>query len=130
MRFEVLAAFAVGALLPILETARRGLAYWTVNVSTMLEDYVAGGLLLAGAFAATRSKAYALPLLLAGWGYVTGMMGSSLWYQVEDTVRGVTREPRNAVVLGFKAALWATCVISLVSCVRRATPKPGQREPS
>jgi hypothetical protein len=45
MRFEVTAAFAMGVMLPVLETARRGISHWTVNFTTMFEDYLAGALL-------------------------------------------------------------------------------------
>ncbi|HKG59299.1 MAG TPA: hypothetical protein VKB05_05925 [Pyrinomonadaceae bacterium] len=41
MRFEVVAALVIGILLPVLETARRGISHWTVNFTTMFEDYLA-----------------------------------------------------------------------------------------
>ncbi len=126
MRFEVVSAFVVGASLPILETARRGLGHWAVNFTTMFEDFVAGGLLLVGAFASTRSKSYALPLLLAGWAYVTGMMGGSFWDQVESTIRGVDLEPNNSAVVAFKLILWGICVISLVCSYRHALAERGR----
>ena len=120
MRFEVIGAFVVGALLPILETLRRGLGHWTVNFTTMFEDYVAGALLLVGGCASIRSKSYAPLLLLVAWAYVTGMMGGSLWDQLESTIRGVDLEPFNSTVVVFKLVLWSTCVMSLVSSYRHA----------
>lgn len=48
MRFEVIAAFTIGVLLPVPETYRRGVGYWGVEFTTMFEDYVAGALLLVG----------------------------------------------------------------------------------
>ena len=42
MRFEIVAAFIIGALLPVMETLRRGVSHWLVNATTMFEDYVAG----------------------------------------------------------------------------------------
>ena len=54
MRFEITAAIVMGVLLPILETARRGISHWTINFTTMFEDYVAGTLLLIGGWAAYR----------------------------------------------------------------------------
>ena len=120
MRFEVVTAFIVGSLLPVLETMRRGIDHWAVSFSTMFEDYVAGGLLLVGAIVSVRSKTYALPLLLASWAYATGMMSSSFWYQLESTIRGVGLETNNSTVLGFKAVLWGTCVMSVACCIRRS----------
>lgn len=120
MRFQVAAAFVVGALLPILETVRRGFAHWTVEFTTMFEDYVAGALLLVAGLAAARGKPFAPLLLVTAWAYVTGMMSSSFWDQLEITVRGVDLEPYNAFVLTFKLLLWSTCVSSLVLSFRDA----------
>jgi len=119
MRFEVISAFVIGGLLPTLETIRRGLDHWTVNFTTMFEDHVGGGLLLVAGLASARFKPYAPLLLLTAWAYVTGMMGSSFWDQLESTIRGVDLEPNNPVVLAFKLVLWGTCVISLILSFRR-----------
>ena len=56
MRFEVIAAFVVGVLLPVMETGRRGIGHWAVEFTTMFEDYVAGALLLLGAWATVRAR--------------------------------------------------------------------------
>ena len=55
-------------LLPVLETYRRGFGHWRVEFSSMFEDYLAGALLLAGAWAAYRRHVSQGPILLAGWG--------------------------------------------------------------
>lgn len=131
MRFEVCAAFVVGVFLPVLETIRRGFAYWTVNVTTMLEDYVAGGLLLVAGFLAVRARPSASLCLVTAWAYVTGMMTSSFWYQLEAGCRGVDLEPLGSTVLVFKILLWSTCVVSLVRSLRRvaaASPRPSAKE--
>src|ERR1051325_8569114 len=99
MRFEVISALVVGTLLPILETIRRGFGHWAVNVTTMLEDYLAGGLLLLAGVLALRAKPSAPRLMVVAWAYVTGMMSSSLFDQVEGTLRGTDLEPRTSVVL-------------------------------
>ena len=119
MRFEIVAAFIMGALLPLLETLRRGISHWLVNSTTMLEDYVAGLLLLEAAWASAANRRYALSLLVVAWAYVTGMMGGSFWYQLEFTLRGEAVEANNAVVLIVKCLLWSTCVVSLVLSFRR-----------
>jgi hypothetical protein len=97
VRFAVVSGFIVGVLLPVLETIRRGPGYWAVNFTTMFEDYVAGAFLVVAAYSFARTRAYALPLLLAGWAYVTGMMNSSFWYELEVTIRGVDLEANNAI---------------------------------
>jgi uncharacterized membrane protein len=120
MRFEVIAAFAIGLLLPGLETLRRGMGEWAVDFTTMFEDYVAGCLLLIGAWAVLRKRYWGPLFLLVAWSYVTGMMSSSVWYQLEETVRATVTEPH--VVLVIKFLLWATCVSALVSSFRYILP--------
>ena len=56
MRFEGRAALVIGVLLPVLESYRRGLGHWRVEFTTMFEDYLAGALLIVGAWAAARNR--------------------------------------------------------------------------
>ena len=114
MRFEVVAAFAIGLLLPILETARRGLGHWSINTTTMLEDYLGGGVLLLAGYCANRRTSVGGRLLLSAWAGVSGMLTLSLIRQIEVTLREEDLEPNNGGVLVIKLALWATCVIALV----------------
>lgn len=120
MRFEVIAAFVVGAMLPVLETCRRGIRYWSVDFTTMFEDYVAGALLLIGAWAAYRKRSWGLIFLVLAWAYFTGLMSSSFWSQLEETLRQAASEPSNPLVLIVKFLLWATCVAALVCSFRTA----------
>ena len=120
MRFEIVAAFAIGVLLPLLETCRRGLSEWSVNVTTMFEDYFAGALLLIGGWASYRARPFGAMFLVLAWAYVAGMMGGSFWGQVEETLRGTSTEPNNLLVVGFKGLLWSASVLSLVFSFRRA----------
>ena len=119
MRFEVVTAFLIGALLPVLETLRRGVDHWLLNFTTMFEDYLAGLLLLVAGWAFVAHRGVAPALLVLGWAYVTGMMGGSFWGQLEFTLRGETLEARNTLVVLVKGMLWSTCVLSLVLSFRR-----------
>jgi len=121
MRFEVFAAFALGILLPTLETCRRGIAYWSVDFTTMFEDYVAGALLLIGAWAAYRRRVWGATFLVLAWAYLAGLLGSSFWSQLEETLRHTASEPNNLLVVVFKFFLWATTVVSLALSFRSAT---------
>ncbi len=114
MRFEVTAAFAIGALLPVLETCRRGIGYWGVEFTTMFEDYVAGALLLVGGWASYRARPWSGTFLVLAWGYVAGLMGSSFWSQLEETLRGTASEPENLSVVAAKSLLWGISVVSLI----------------
>src|SRR5829696_1029886 len=120
MRFEIIAAFAIGVLLPVLETARRGISHWTINFTTMFEDYVAGALLLIGGWASYRGRPWGATFLVLAWGYIAGLMGSSFWSQLEETLRHTASEPYNLLVVIVKFLLWATCVASLVLSFRGA----------
>ena len=120
MRFEVIAAFVMGILLPVLETARRGIGYWAVDFTTMFEDYVAGALLLVGAWATYRRRVWGPIFLVAAWGYLSGLVSSSFWGQLEETLRQTASEPHNLLVIVVKFLLWVTCVVALVLAFRRA----------
>ena len=120
MRFEVIAAFVVGALLPVLETARRGFSHWAVDFTTMFEDYLGGALLLFGAWAAYRAKSWSATFLVLAWASVSGSMTTSFISQLEDTIRQTVAEPNNAVVVSVKFLLWVTCVTALVLSFRGA----------
>ena len=121
MRFEVIAAFVIGILLPVLETGRRGISHWLVNFTTMFEDYLAGALLLVGGWAAYRSKAWGAVFLVLAWAYFSGQLTSSFLGQLEETLRHTASEPGNTLVLIVKFLLWTVCVVSLVLSFRTAT---------
>ena len=123
MRFEIAAAFVIGALLPVLETARRGISHWTINFTTMFEDYLGGAVLLIGAWAAYRAKSWGPLFLTVAWASFAGIMNSSFLAQVEETIRQTADEPNNLVVVVVKSLLWTVCMISLVLSFRRALPR-------
>lgn len=120
MRFEIIAAFVIGVLLPVLETARRGIGHWAINFTTMFEDYLGGTLLLIGAWAAYRAKRWGAMFLALAWGSISGLMTTSFIAQVEATVRGTATEPHNLVVVLVKFLLWTICVVSVVLSFRSA----------
>ena len=120
MRFEVIAALVLGVMLPVLETCRRGIQYWSVDFTTMFEDYVAGVLLLIGGWAAYRKRPWGPIFLVLAWAYFTGLMSSSFWSQLEETLRQTSSEPNNSGVVIVKFLLWATCIASLVLSFQNA----------
>lgn len=128
MRFEVAAAFVIGILLPILETVRRGIGHWAVEFTTMFEDYVAGALLLVAAWASYRERSWGSIFLVLAWGYFSGLMSSSFWWQLEELYRQIPSEPNmtvavevnTMVVIVVKFLLWSTAILSLVLSFRSA----------
>ena len=126
MRFEVIAAFVLGALLPVLETVRRGITHWAVNFTTMFEDYVGGAVLLIGAWAVYRAKSWGALFLALAWGSISGLMTSSFVAQLEATLRQTATEPHNLVVLIVKFLLWTVAIVSLVLSFRSAIRNSAQ----
>ncbi len=129
MAFEVSAAFVLGMLLPILETCRRGFNHWLVDSTTMLEDYLAGLLLLFAAVISVRGKRNAPLWLVFAWGSVTGMMSVSFLDQLEWTLRGTELEPQNGLVLFVKFLLLSTCILSVVLSFKHAEKLGAMPEP-
>ncbi len=121
MRFEIAAAFAMGALVPVLETVRRGFGHWAINFTTMFEDYAGGALMLIGAWAAYSRKPWGPTFLVLAWGAYCGLVTSSFLAQLEGTLRGAADEPHNLVVVFVKFLLWAVGVVSLILSFRAAT---------
>ena len=126
MRFEVIAAFVIGVLLPLLETGRRGISHWAVDFTTMFEDYLAGALLLVGGWAAYRAKSWGALFLVLAWAYFAGLITSSFLGQVEETLRQTASEPSNSLVVVVKFLLWSICVVSLVLSFRTALRAPAR----
>ena len=118
VRFNVIAAIAIGILLPTLETIRRGLSFWFVNFTTMFEDYLAGAALLTCAFGALRGARWAPLSLLVVWSGVTFMMLLSTVSQVERHFWGVEPEPRSGIVLVAKLLLLLVCSVALIQSSR------------
>jgi hypothetical protein len=129
MRYGVKAAVIMGILLPALETYRRGISTWRINFTTMFEDYWAGLLLLACAWAVARRRPTGTLLLLASWGAVTGMILIATVGQIETTLRGTDLEARNTQVLVAKLLLLAFSTSGLVSTLRDAARRmtPDER---
>ena len=96
------------------------MSHWGVEFTTMFEDYVAGVLLLIGGWASYRGRPWGGLFLVLAWAYVAGLMGSSFWSQLEETLRQTASEPNNLVVVAVKFLLWSTCVVALVLTFRRA----------
>lgn len=130
MRFEVVAAFAIGILLPVLETVRRGISHWAVDFTTMFEDYLGGALLLIAAFAALRRRVWSGKFLILAWAAVSGVMTTSFISQLEDTIKGAATEPNNLIVVIVKFLLWSVAVTSLLLSFRSAQPKGTVRRQS
>lgn len=105
-RFAIVSAALLGVLFPLLETLRRGLGTWLTKPVTMLEDYVAGGLLLWAVAALAQRRPSGWVVMLAAAAYTTGMMSSSFWNQLEAQLRGEAWEANQGLIVAIKLVLW------------------------
>ena len=117
-RFAVISAALLGVLFPLLETLRRGFSAWLTTPVTLLEDYVAGALLLWAAVFLGQRRPSGWVVMLAAAAYTTGMMSSSFWKQLEAQLTGETWEDNQIVVIGFKLLLWGVPLILTIISAR------------
>ena len=106
------------------ETARRGISYFSINATTMLEDYVAGLLLLSVAILWMRHYRHAQVVMVAALAYATGGMFVPFFAHLEAWIREETfradhiHTDTNAVIL--KATVWIICLLCFVVSLRTA----------
>jgi hypothetical protein len=112
LRFSRTAALLLGTLLVLVETWRRW-GQWA-NWPSILDDYIAGGLLLYAWYAGRSSPARSRPYLMAGWGYTLGIAYMSFFGQLEETAAVDVSGYSTSVVLvvkGFGLGLATICLI-------------------
>jgi hypothetical protein len=130
MRFNILAAIALGILLPSLETLRRGFEHWYVSFTTMFEDYVAGFALLISAVGALRGARWAPLSLLIMWSGVMFMMLISTVSQIERHFWSDDPEAHSGVVLIAKVLLLLASLVALRQSIQDVDPGRGGRAQS
>jgi hypothetical protein len=115
-------AYAMGAMFILGETARRGIDYFSVNATTMLEDYGSGILLILAAAACTAKLAHSAIYLAGAWGYAAGGMFVPFFAHLEAFLRGATFRPDHPIedVNGIiiKGVIWGICVSLFIASLR------------
>ena len=115
-------AYAMGAMFILGETARRGIDYFSINATTMLEDYGAGILLILAAAACTAKLAHSAIYLAGAWGYAAGGMFVPFFAHLEAYLRGATFRPDHPIedVNGIivKGVIWGICVSLFIASLR------------
>ena len=120
-------AYVMGLVFILGETSRRGLGYFSVNVTTMIEDYLCGILLLSAAILWSKRHAISEKLMVGAWGYATGGMFVPFFAHLEAYLRGVTfradhpHAEIDSVIL--KGAIWAVCLVFFIISLRNSTAK-------
>jgi hypothetical protein len=119
MTWIMVVVFIVG------ETARRGIDYFSINATTMIEDYLCGILLLSAAILWLKKSEMAPKLMVAAWAYATGGMFVPFAAHLEAWIREETfradhpHDDVGSVVL--KGIIWAICLTCFVISVRSAS---------
>ena len=115
-------AYAMGAMFILGETARRGIDYFSVNATTMLEDYGSGILLILAAAACTAKLAHSAIYLAGAWGYAAGGIFVPFFAHLEAYLRGETFRPDHPIedVNGIiiKGVIWGICVSLFIASLR------------
>lgn len=121
MRFEHIAAYVMGVVLPLLEVLRRRTNFETI--SGYVDDFIAGGLLLYASRAVSRGEPSGPVLLVAAWAVLCGGLYGSFFSQFGRTT-DVSGFP-NATVIVVKGVLFAVALAALVASVRAAVRSQG-----
>ncbi len=100
------------------ETARRGVGYFSVNATTMIEDYLCGILLIWAAWNWAKASDSAPKIMAVAWAYATGGMFVPFAAHLEAWLRNETFRPDHphtdvgSIVL--KGVIWAVCLGCLI----------------
>ena len=127
-RFEVAAAYVLGALLPILEVLRRRTNF--ENFESYIDDFIAGGLLLFAAISVSRRRAYGGALLAGAWGVLCGGFYGSFFGQVRATAASDISGLPNTTVVVIKGAILAVSILAFVCSVTRDRDPHRPNDPS
>ena len=126
-------ALLMAALFVVGETSRRGLGYFSINATTMIEDYLCALFLFIAAWVSWRKLALAPKLMVAAWAYATGGMFVPFAAHLEAFLRGTTFRPDHphadlgSVVL--KGVIWAICLVCLLVSLRVTNSDPAPSDP-
>jgi hypothetical protein len=119
--------YIMGIFFLTYENYRRGFAYFSINATTMIEDYIAGILLLAAAYCWKKNKKIAYGFMCGAWGCVTGGLFVPFAAHFEAWMRGATFRPDHphteVNVIIVKGVIWLICLICFIVSLR--TDKRG-----
>lgn len=127
MRAVYWLTYIMAAVFLVGETARRGIGYFSVNATTMIEDYLCGAFLLLAALVWPKGYCIATKMMSAAWGFATGGMFVPFAAHLEAWLRNETFRPDHphtdlqSVVL--KGVIFAICLGCLIVTLRNNNSK-------
>lgn len=114
--------WAMAFIFLVGETARRGFGYFSINATTMIEDYLCGLLLLWAAWAWHKGFRSAHTTMAVAWAYSTGGMLVPFAAHFEAWLRGVEFRPDHPIAdtgsIVLKGILWAVSLACLIVTLR------------
>jgi len=119
MRFEVIAAYIMGIVLPGLEIARRRTNF--DNIPGYVDDLIVGALLLYSARAVTQGRPNGRVLLTASWAILVGGLYGSFFGQLQSTALNDLSGYSNTLVTVIKGILFVVSIVALVTSIKSAT---------
>lgn len=109
--------YGFGIFFILIENLRRGLSYFSINATTMIEDYLMGIILIVVAFIYGKNRELGTKLMIGAWSYAVGGMFVPFAAHLEANLRGVTFRPDHihtdvhSIIL--KGVVWLVAVLIL-----------------
>lgn len=122
MKVVYFLTYFMAAIFTLGETLRRGLSYFSINATTMMEDYLCGALMIIAAVLWAKGSKLAHNYMIAAWAYATGGMFVPFFAHLEAYLRGATfradhpHEDLNSVIL--KGVIWGIALICFIVVMR------------
>lgn len=114
--------FGFGVFFLLIENLRRGVSYFAVNATTMIEDYLMGIILIVAALMYKRHKELGTKLIIAAWAYAVGGMFVPFAAHLEAFLRGETfradhvHTDVNSIIL--KGVVWLISIVMFSLAIR------------
>lgn len=111
-----------GVFFLLIENVRRGVSYFAVNATTMIEDYLMGVIFIVVALVYGKNKELGTKLIIGAWAYAVGGMFVPFAAHLEAYLRGATFRPDhihtdvNSIIL--KGVVWLIAIIMLYAAVK------------
>ncbi len=124
-RLMIVFTYAMSAVFLLGEIARRGMEYFAVNTTTMVEDLLCGGLLFLAASMLAKGHDKARTMLVGAWGYAFGGMFVPFFAHLEAFLRGVEIRSDHPIddvgSVILKGVIWLLCGVFFVLSLRKSS---------
>ena len=115
--------FGFGVFFLLIENVRRGISYFTVNATTMIEDYLMGIIMITVAIVYTKYKELGTKLIIGAWAYAVGGMFVPFAAHLEAFIRAETFRPDHihtdvsSIIL--KGVVWLIAIVILSVAIKK-----------